>query len=73
VEVLGWGVGGFLDGEFDVGGWFVLAVGLGLIGGGDGGGGWRGYGEAACFGDAGDEGVEPLAREELVVNVSYIQ
>lgn len=56
MEVFGWGVGGVLDGEFDV------AAALG--GGGEG---RRGYGEAACFGERGDEGVEPLAGEELDV------
>ena len=58
VEVLGWWVGGFLDCEFDV----AWCWG---VGGGEGGGGGRGYGEAAGFGDGGDEGVEPLAGEEL--------
>jgi hypothetical protein len=60
VEVSRWRVGGVLHCEFDIGGW--------VIGGfGDGGGGGRGYGEAACFGDGGDESVEPLAGEELDV------
>ena len=58
MEVSGWGVGGVLNGEFDVGWWVV-------VGFGDGGGGGRGYGEAAGFGEGGDEGVEPLAGEEL--------
>ena len=59
MEVSRWGVGGVLHGEFDVGWWVAL------VGFGDGGGGGRGYCEAACFGEGGDEGVEPLAGEEL--------
>ena len=61
MEISRWGVGGVLHSEFDVGGWVAL------VGFGDGGGGGRGYGEAACFGDGGDEGVEPLAGEELEI------
>lgn len=60
VEVFRWRVGGILYGEFDIGWWIVAGF-------GDGGGGGRGYGEAACFGDGGDEGVEPLAGEELEI------
>jgi hypothetical protein len=45
------------------GGWRVFGRG--------GGGRRRGYGEAACFGDAGDEGVEPLAGEELEMGVRF--
>ena len=65
MEVSGWGVGGVLNGEFDVGWWVV-------VGFGDGGGGGRGYGEAAGFGEGGDEGVEPLAGEELGVGVRFV-
>ena len=67
---MGWGVGGLLDSEFDMWAWFGLVIGFVLVG--YGGGGWRGYGEAACFGDAGDEGVEPLAGEELGVGVRFV-
>jgi hypothetical protein len=54
VEVFGRRVRRVLHGEFE-----VAAVFWG------GGRGRRGYGEAACFGEGGDEGVEPLAWEEL--------
>lgn len=56
MEVFGGRVRGVLHGEFKV---------AGAVFPGDGGGGGRGYGEAACFGDGGDECVEPLAGEEL--------
>lgn len=59
MEVFCWGVGGVLDGEFEVASAVVFL--------GDGGGGGRGDGEAACFGEGGDESVEPLAGEELGV------
>lgn len=49
-------VGGVLHGEFDV---------AGRVGFGAGGGRGRGYCEAACFWQGWDEGVEPLAWEEL--------
>ena len=77
---LRWGVGAALDGEFDewgryVGGWrgdglgiMILALALVLASGGRGRARERGRrrdGEAAGFGDAGDEDVEPLAGEEL--------
>lgn len=58
VEVSSGRVRGVLHGEFEV---------AGEVRFGDRGGGGRGYGEAACFGEGGDEGVEPLAREELGV------
>jgi len=56
VEVFGGRVRGVLHSELEV------ARGVGFR---DRGGGGRFYGEAACFGESGDEGVEPLAGEEL--------
>lgn len=58
MEVEGWGVGGFLDCEFEVACFSVAILGRGEMG-------RRGYGETACFGEGGDVGVEPLAGEEL--------
>jgi hypothetical protein len=56
--------GGRLDGELDVG---ILVFRI-LRGGGrrilhESSGRWRGYGEAARFGDRGDVDVQPLAWE----------
>ena len=58
MEVSGGRVRGVLLGEFEVAG----RVGVRF---GDGGGGGRGYGEPACFREGRNEGVEPLAGEEL--------
>ena len=56
MEVSGWRIGRALHSEFDVAAAFRSRDRR-----------WRSYGEAACFGDGGDEGVEPLAGEELEI------
>lgn len=63
VEVLRGRVGGFLHGELEI----AWSVGSGARGGGR-----RGDGEAAGFGEGGDEGVEPLAGEELGVVLVWV-